>query len=627
MKKSLIAALACATGLSASAQDGMTATLDGMAATMSNGIITLNIGKDGRASKMYHPDNGGDNIMGSSGIYFDYTADKNRALSPSKAEVVKLTDDYAEILYTNTSGDLRFSQGYILRKGVSGVYTYVIATGTPTSSSVNVKEARVCTRLASTFLDGYVDDSMQGRIPSNSEMKTAEKTENTIQDATYRMADGSIYTKYNWAQFIASDSVHGLMNGKVGVWNIPCSYEWLNGGPMRQELTVHATSKSPITIQMLQGEHLGGAAQKYADGESQIFGPFFIYVNSGATTDEMIADAKAEAHRQMEAWPFQWFENELYPLDRATVSGRINVTTGQGNGDIQVVLGEPGTELIRQGKKYMYWAKTDAEGNFTIPNVRKGDYSLYAYATTGTITDELEHKGVAVSDATLDLGTIDWTPATYKTLVWNIGENNRRADGYNVSSAPRAYGLWESVPTDLTFEPGVSDPATDWYYAQCHNGTWTIRFNLDDEFDGNMHLTASVAGSTNKPKVAVKVNGTSKTTWSFPNNDAAIYRSANQAGRHVVKTCTFPASLLKKGENTIELVMSGISKNGGVMYDCLKLEAESEPGQSGIADAIATPARTETGRYDLQGREVNDTYRGIVIIRYSDGTAAKTLVR
>ena len=42
---------------------------------------------------------------------------------------------------------------------------------------------------------------------------------------------------------------------------------------------------------------------------------------------------------------------------------------------------------------------------------------------------------------------------------------------------------------------------------------------------------------------------------------------------------------------------------------------------------IATPARTETGRYDLQGREVNDTYKGIVIIRYSDGTAAKTFVR
>lgn len=616
--------LAFAAIFTASAQTEMTATLDGQAATMSNGIITLNIGKDGRANKMFHNANGTDNILGSSGIYFDYTADKNRALSPGKAEIVKLTDDYAEVLYTNTSADLRFSQGYILRKGVSGVYTYVIVNGTDKSSSVKVKEARVCTRLASTFLDGYVDDRMNGRIPSNSEMKEAEKKENTIQDATYRMADGSIYTKYNWAQFIVNDSVHGLMNGKVGVWNIPCSYEWLNGGPMRQELTVHATSKSPITIQMLQGEHLGGAAQIYDDGESQIFGPFFIYVNSGSSQEEMIADAKAESVRQKGEWPFQWFDNALFPLDRATVTGHIDVTAGGGNADLQVVLGQPGTEIIRQGKKYMYWAKTDADGNFSIPNVRKGDYSLYVYATTGTITDELEYKGVKVTETATDLGTIEWTPTVYKSLLWNIGENNRRSDGFNVSDDLRAYGLWEKVPADLTFEPGVSDPAADWYYAQCHNGTWTVKFNLDEVPEGNMHLTASAAGATNKPTVAVKVNGASQTSWSFSSNDAAIYRSANQAGRHWVKTCSFPASLLKKGENTIDLVMSGISKNGGVMYDCVKLESESGTAVEGIE---APASRTEIGRYDLLGNPVAPTHTGLVIIRYSDGTSKKTHLR
>lgn len=624
MKRTLITAMAIASGMSVAINAEMTATLDGLAAKMSNGIITLNIGKDGRANKMYHEANGTENILGSSGIYFDYTADKNRALSPGKAEVVNLTDDYAEILYTNTSADLRFSQGYILKKGVSGVYTYVIVNGTDKSSGVKVKEARVCTRLASSFLDGYVDDRMQGRIPSNAEMKIAEKEENKIQDATYRMEDGSIYTKYNWAQFIVNDSVHGLMNGKVGVWNIPCSYEWLNGGPMRQELTVHATSKSPITIQMLQGEHLGGAAQTYEDGESQIFGPFFIYVNSGSSTEEMIADAKAEASRQMSQWPFEWFDNTLYPLDRSVVTGHIDVTAGGGNADLQVVLGKPGVELIRQGKEYMYWSKTDANGNFSIPNVRKGEYSLYVYATTGTITDELEYTGVTVSDALTDLGDITWTPTTYKTLLWNIGENNRRADGFMISDDLRAYGLWEKVPANLTFNVETGNPETDWYHAQCHNGTWSVKFDLDEVPEGDMHLTASVAGATNKPTVAIKVNGSSAGTWSFSSNDAAIYRSATQAGRHWLKTCAFPASMLKKGENTIDLVMSGISKNGGVMYDCLKLESD---GGSGV-EGVTTPAdRMETGRYDLHGRPVGASYTGLVIIRYSDGTVEKVALR
>ncbi|MDE6062069.1 MAG: hypothetical protein K2G00_04825 [Duncaniella sp.] len=119
MKKILFLSGLCLGSLCISAQE-MTASLDGLVGTMSNGIITLNIDKSGRANKMFHPDNGTTtNILGSSGIYFDYTADKNRALSPDKAEIVKLTDDYAEIVYSNTKDDLRFSQGYILRKGVA----------------------------------------------------------------------------------------------------------------------------------------------------------------------------------------------------------------------------------------------------------------------------------------------------------------------------------------------------------------------------------------------------------------------------------------------------------------------------------------------------------------------------
>ena len=99
---------------------------------------------------------------------------------------------------------------------------------------------------------------------------------------------------------------------------------------------------------MLQGEHLGASAQYYQDGERKIYGPFFIYVNSG-TQEEMIADAKAQAHEQRQAWPFEWFENELYPLDRSTVSGRLNIVTGQPCDSIRLILAETGTDLYLQG--------------------------------------------------------------------------------------------------------------------------------------------------------------------------------------------------------------------------------------------------------------------------------------
>ncbi len=584
MKKALLTlSLGLASTFGVLAQDAPTVKLNGMNADLSNGIITLKIGSNGRATTMkvsgYLV-----NLLASNGIYFDYTSSQNQGLNPNKAEIVRQTDDMVEVLYSNTTADLQWQQGWILRKGESGVYTYVIANGTPTSSSESVKEARICSRLQSAFLNGYVDDVMQGPIPSNSEMSDVESN-HVVQDATYEMPDGSIYTKYNWAQFIDEDLFHGLMNAKYGVWNIPVSYEWLNGGPMRQELTVHATSKSPITIQMLQGEHLGGAAQAYNDGEKQIFGPVFIYVNKGDTKEEMIADARREALAQKAAWPYQWFENDLYPRERATVKGTLKVKGHSQPGSVKVVLGQPGQELIRQGKKYMFWTETDAEGNFEIKNVRPDEYSLYAYALDGDITDELEYKNVSVVPGEVNLGTVNWTPATYGNTLWAIGSNNRRADTWKISDAPRAYGLWNEVPATLTFVPGVSKESEDFYYAQCQNGTWNIEYELSEVPDKDLLLTASVAGSTNKPSVAVKSNSKSVTTWSFPNNDASIYRSATQAGRHCVKTAVIPASSLVVGRNTINLTMSGISKNGGVMYDVIKLESYSDSGVSSIVDS------------------------------------------
>lgn len=578
MKKALpLLLLVILTSLTIQAADKVTATINGLTTTMSNGIVSITIGSNGRISNMTL--NGGKNLIGSTGVYFDFTSKAlgNKPLSPAKAELVKLTDDYAEVVYTNESYAPRYQQGFILRRGVSGIYMYVVANTSAESKDLQVQEVRVCTRLASDFLNGYVDDSMQGRLPSNSEMAAVEangkENENYVQDATYRMSDGSIYTKYNWAQYVVRDSVHGLMNANTGVWNIPCSREWMTGGPMKQELTVHATGKSPITIQMLHGEHFGCPSIYYKEGKKKLYGPFFLYLNNGKSTEEMIADAKREAHEQEQQWPFQWFDHELYPKDRATVSGRINVTTGQRCDSIQVVLGEPGVKLYDQCEKYAFWTLTDKDGYFTIPNVRKDDYTLYAYATCGDVTDELQVTGISIDSEQTDLGTITWTPKRYVHKLFQIGENNRMSDGFKWSDTLRSYGLWNNVPATLTYNAEESNPEEDWYYAQTKNGTWTITFNLDETYTGNAYLTASIAGATNKPKVAVGVNGTNKANWSFSTNDGAIYRSARLGGRHDLKTLTFPASLLKKGENKITLTLSGISGNGGILWDCLKLEA------------------------------------------------------
>ncbi|MDE6512245.1 MAG: hypothetical protein K2L00_09185, partial [Muribaculaceae bacterium] len=170
------------------------------------------------------------------------------------------------------------------------------------------------------------------------------------------------------------------------------------------------------------------------------------------------------------------------------------------------------------------------------------------------------------------LGDIDWTPFTLEHQLWHIGENNRKADGFNCSDRPRAYEAWQWQPASLEYRIGESDPATDWYNAQTKNGKWTVKFDLDRQYEGDAVLTASIAGVSNSPKIQVAVNGKNKETWSLT-DDGSIRRSATLAGRHLVKSVKFDASDLKIGENEITLTASNCKDKSGVLWDCIKLEA------------------------------------------------------
>ena len=586
------------------AADGdVTMSVSGMTTKMSDGTWSITINSNGRVSSLQRK---GTEFLASNGIYFDYTTSEgNKGLSPSKVTVIKNTAEHCEVLYSATSGNTIFEQGFIMRKGVPGIYSYVIATGTATSANEPIKEARVCARLSDTMLNGYVDWRMNGRIPSNSEMATAEKEENTIQDATYRLTDGSIYTKYNWANYIERDTLHGLCgmsNNYYGLYNIPVSYEWINGGCERQELTVHATSKSPITIQMLQGEHFGGEAMVLNEGEKKLYGPFLIYTTYST---KPVVSARNQWAKEVEAWPYQWFENDLYPRERGTVRGHLNVTTGQRNDSVRIILAqEKGKDPLTMMHGYQFWTLTDENGDFELKNVRPGEYNLFAYAKAGEVTDMLEQDNITVSAGDNDLGAISWTPKKYTQLLWMIGQNDRRSSEYKFSDALRQYGLWEQVPANLTYTIGQSHENTDWYYAQTNDGTWTIKFNLDERPTGRVYLTASIAGcASEKATVTVKVNGTQRATWKPGYKDASVYRSAINSGRHYVYTADFLNTGLKVGENTVTLQISNSGGKNGILYDCIKMEAGELV--TGIDDvSIANQAIPQPTKYLHQGRLV-----------------------
>ena len=320
-----------------------------------------------------------------------------------------------------------------------------------------------------------------------------------------------------------------------------------------------------------------------------------------------MASARIRAEKEAAEWPFQWFENDLYPRDRGTVRGHLNVTTGQRNDSVRIILAqEKGKDPITMMHGYQFWTLTDENGDFELKNVRPDTYHLYAYAKAGDVTDMLEQDDITVSAGDNDLGTITWTPKKYTQLLWMIGHNDRRSSEFHYSDALRQYGLWDSIPANLTYTIGQSNEQTDWYYAQTKNGTWTIKFNLDERpSSGRVYLTVSVAGCAGTGNtITAKVNGTQRGQWKPGYKDASVYRSAVNSGRHYLYTCDFINTGLKAGENTVALTLSGCGSKDGVMYDCVKLEA-GELVTNGITPvSIMSDNDSKPVKYLYQGRLV-----------------------
>jgi rhamnogalacturonan endolyase len=321
---------------------------------------------------------------------------------------------------------------------------------------------------------------------------------------------------------------------------------------------------------MLSASHFGTPSVTIPSGK--IYGPWLVYFNDGS-----IADALEQATREEERWPYRWLSNPHYPLSRSTVTGTLHLAEGRPAAGAMVTLAQSGGDVYAQGTDYIFSAQADFGGHFSIPHVRPGAYSLYAYATggfIGEITDQYEQDGIAIAGPRVDLGKLTWAPPRYKHFLWQIGQADRKASEFKLGNLPRQYGLWNQVPANLSYTIGQNTPKNDWYYAQTQVGTWTINFDLRETYSGNAHLTVALAGLSRTAAVTVAVNGTAVGSYPAFANDQAIYRSANQSGYYHLIPITFPASVLQAGANTVTFQATDVSSGGGAMYDTIKLEAD-----------------------------------------------------
>jgi rhamnogalacturonan endolyase len=235
------------------------------------------------------------------------------------------------------------------------------------------------------------------------------------------------------------------------------------------------------------------------------------------------------------------------------------------------------SNLYDQWGDYIFYVKADANGRFSLPAVRPGTYTLYAWQTQGPVTQSFAQDNVEVKGDTLDLGVVEWDAPYHPNLVFQVGQADRMAGEFKLGSALRSNQLVNQIPDDLTFTIGQSKESEDWYYAQHgpaapKSSTWNIKFNMKTVPAGNAYLTIPVAGGPGD--VAVLVNG-QQVGQIYHNDDASVRRAANRSGVYERFEFSFPASALNPGDNTVSLHTLRASGNfNGIMYDTVVLETD-----------------------------------------------------
>ena len=608
---SLLALVFVKLGLLVTGAQNVTLTDSGSTVTLANGIVSAVITKsNGKCTDLRQI--GGANLLANGGqIYFDANGATNGGASffdPFVAysyQVITNTSSRVEIAMTDTNlVGFNAELHYTMRSGDSGLYAHTVWRHGPGNPQALFEQSRMVIRCdPNVFTHAYSDEEKTGQMIEPALLQTSP----IIMDATYQLPaissytnetgfteDGfPVYTKYDWSAFMENHTVHGLAGENVGLWMIMGSVEYFNGGPTKQNQKVHGTDTTPVILWVFHGQHFGSSKiEKAADEHwDKIMGPYFIYVNVGPNPTQLWQDAQAKATVEQAAWPYEWVTETNYPISRGTVTGQLHVS-GESCSNALLVLAQPGSYWQAQSEGYQFWTRANADGSFSIPKVRPGDYTLYAHVPG--IAGEYSLNNVVVSAAqTNALDWLDWQPPRREQRLWRIGTPDLTAREFRFGDQMRQFGLWwryleEQGTNDLVYQIGSSTP-DDWYYAQSvvamddgtyFSPTWKVEFVLTNLPPSPAVLTVDMAGSL-AGTLLTTVNGSSLSNVSLT-NDASIYRSATRSGmfRHV--EWSFSPNLLQIGTNIISFYVSKpaswtgskpVQPARGLMYDCIQLEA------------------------------------------------------
>ncbi|KAK3231102.1 hypothetical protein Dsin_002983 [Dipteronia sinensis] len=549
--------------------------------------------------------------------------------------VIVENDDQVEISFTRSWDSsregklvpLNIDKRFVMLRGSSGFYSYAIYEHLEEWPAFNLAETRIAFKLRKDkFHYMAIADNRQrymplpdDRLPPRGQPLAYPEAVLLVNPVESQLK-GEVDDKYQYSCENKDIRVHGWIctDPGVGFWLITPSDEFKSGGPHKQNLTSHV---GPTTLSVFLSAHYSGEdlVPKFNAGEQwkKVFGPVFMYCNSSFLGEDPLNllwdDAKQQMITEVQSWPYSFPASEDFPKSdqRGNVSGRLLVRDNDKKIPAigaYVGVAPPGDvgSWQTECKSYQFWSRANADGSFSINNIRIGNYNLYAWVP-GFIGDYKYGGAINITPAGshANMDNLLYEPPRDGPTLWEIGIPDRSAAEFYVPDPNpkyinklyvnhpdrfRQYGLWERYAElypegDMVYTVGVSDYRKDWFFAQVtrkkpdntyQGTTWQVKFKLNKINKSGIYKLRLALATANVAQLQVRVNNPSQASPLFSTGEIGHDNTIARHGIHGLYrlfNVAVQGSLLVEGDNTIFLTQTeSVSPFQGIMYDYIRLE-------------------------------------------------------
>ncbi|XP_056159728.1 probable rhamnogalacturonate lyase B [Syzygium oleosum] len=387
--------------------------------------------------------------------------DRYQLIRGAEYSVIHQSNDLVEVSFRSTYNPstrgmtlpLSVDTRYIIRTGVSGFYCYTVYERPQGCRAFDLAQTRLVFKLRrEKFHYMAITDEKQRIMPVPEDLLPGRGKQLIVPESALLVnpvnpdLKGEVDDKYQYSMDNKDGGLHGWISSGpiIGFWVITPSYEFRNGGPTKQNLTMcHSTHYIGDDI-----------LAHFGEGETwrKVFGPFFVYLNStnkASNAHNLWSDAKKQREIEEASWPYDFVSSTYYlsASERGSASGRLFVQDRYissalipaKNAYIGLLAARTEGAWQTESKSYQFWVQTDSSGSFTIRNVIPGAYGLHGWVP-GFIGDYLEKTPVTITaDSETQLGNLTFVPLRDGPTLWEIGYPDRTAVDYFVPDVNPMY--------------------------------------------------------------------------------------------------------------------------------------------------------------------------------------------